>query len=131
MVQVLIADDHRIVRKGLRRLLESHDWINVVGEAEDGEQTLELTGKLQPDVLLLDIAMPRLDGIAVLQRLQEKVNRPAVVVLSMSDSPELKKKAAWAGADVFLTKGGTVEELLRKIKEVADQNRASSQEPNG
>lgn len=127
MVRVLIADDHQFVRKGLSRLLESHEWIKVVAEAKDGEQTLELAGELQPDVLILDIAMPRIDGIEVLKRLQAWRRRPAVVVLSMSNSVELKQEAVWAGADVFLTKGGAVKELLHSIREAAGKNHATAQ----
>ncbi|HSM58821.1 MAG TPA: response regulator transcription factor [Candidatus Sulfomarinibacteraceae bacterium] len=126
MVRVLIADDHHFVRKGLRRLLDSRQCIEVVGEAKDGEETLQLAGVLKPDVLILDIAMPRMSGIDVLKRLREWVHRPAVIVLSMSNSAELKQEAAWAGADVFLTKGGAVEELLRSIKEVAGESRLSA-----
>ncbi|MFW5942422.1 MAG: response regulator [Chloroflexota bacterium] len=123
MLRVLIADDHRFVRRGLRRLLDSQEWIKVVGEAKDGEQTLELTGELKPDLLILDLSMPRMSGLDVLKRLREWVHRPAVIVLSMSNSADLKQEAAWAGADVFLTKGGAVEELLRTIREVAGKSR--------
>lgn len=123
MLRVLIADDHRFVRRGLRRLLDSQEWIKVVGEAKDGEQTLELTGELKPDLLILDLSMPRMSGLDVLKRLRELVHRPAVIVLSMTNSAELRQEAAWAGADVFLTKGGAVEELLRTIREVAGKSR--------
>src|SRR5229473_2897979 len=84
-IRVVIADDHPIVRDGLKKLLLLEDDIKVVGEASDGRQVLELMQEHEPDVLLLDLRMPNLDGLSVLQSLQQTGRKTRVIVLTASD----------------------------------------------
>src|SRR6202167_5829186 len=85
MVRILIADDHPIVRDGLKKLLLLEDDFDVVGEAGDGREVLERVRELDPDVLLLDLRMPNLDGLATLQALQQTNKRTRVIVLTASE----------------------------------------------
>src|SRR5215475_6519089 len=80
-IRIVIADDHPIVRDGLKKLLALEDDIKVVGEASDGRQVLELMQELEPDILLLDLRMPNLDGLSVLQSLQQSGRKTKVIVL--------------------------------------------------
>ena len=77
VIRVLVADDHAVVRQGLRTFLELQDDIEVVGEAADGEQALAAVAELEPDVVLMDLVMPRLDGVSAIERLRESRRRPA------------------------------------------------------
>jgi DNA-binding NarL/FixJ family response regulator len=76
-IRVLLVDDHAVVREGLRAFLELQDGIVVVGEAADGEEAVETAGRLRPDVILMDLVMPRLDGVGAMLRLREEVPRAA------------------------------------------------------
>ena len=84
-IRVLISDDHPLVREGLRRLLSLESDLEIVGEAADGESTVALVEKLDPDVVLLDLRMPGLDGFGALQRIQKLSKRPKVIVLTASE----------------------------------------------
>ena len=114
MIRVLIADDHHLVRAGTRALLEKSSEIEVVGEAQDGLTALEMTEKLKPDVLVMDIAMPRLNGIQALERIGVSA-RTQVVVLSMYSNEILVRRALQNGAKGYLLKESVSEELLLAI----------------
>lgn len=101
--RVLLVDDHRLVREGLRRTL-GDAGIEVVGEAQDGEQALELAVELQPDVVLMDITMPSMDGVTVTRRLRSRAPETRVVMLTMHDDEELLQQAMAAGAVGYLLK---------------------------
>lgn len=116
MINVIIADDHNLVREGIRALLEKAEDIAVVGEAENGEQALELVQAQQPDVLVMDIAMPGMNGIQVLEKLRE-LNLPTqVVILSMYADEIFVRQALQNGAKGYLLKGSFKEELLLTIR---------------
>ena len=93
MIKVIIADDHNLVRGGIRSLLESYSEIQVLGEADNGLTAVEMTQKLKPDVLILDINMPRLDGVEVASRIQEANLHTQVLVLSMYSDESLVLRA--------------------------------------
>src|SRR6476661_92007 len=101
LLRVLLADDHSIVRRGLRSLLEDAG-VSVVGEAADGLEAVRLCEEHHPDVLILDIAMPKLNGIEVAARAQKLVNRPAVIILSMHADESYIIRALAAGARGYL-----------------------------
>lgn len=118
-MRVLIADDHAIVRRGLRSLLESDPIIAVVGEAADGLEALHLVEQRRPDILILDIGMPRLNGIEVTARVH-KLQAPArVVILSMHADESYLLRALDAGASAYLLKDATDEDLLPAVRAVA------------
>ena len=117
MIRVLIADDHAVVRQGLRAFLELQEGIEVVGEAADGEQALDAIERLAPDVVLMDLVMPRLDGLAAIERLRERAAAPRVIVLT-SFGDERVLPAIRAGAAGYLLKDVQPPELVRAIRSV-------------
>lgn len=118
-MRLLLADDHAIVRRGLKSLLESEGNLEVVAEAGDGLEALRLAGEHQPDLLILDIAMPKLNGIEVAARAQKLDPSPAVIILSMHADESYILRALNAGARAYLLKDATDEDLLPAVKAVA------------
>jgi DNA-binding NarL/FixJ family response regulator len=116
---VVIADDQAVVRAGLRMILEAHDGIQVVGEASDGEQALDLVRLLDPDVVLMDIRMPVLDGIAATRRMSEQGARARVLMLTTYGLDEYVYDALHAGASGFLLKTDDPERLVDGVRVVA------------
>lgn len=122
MIRLLLADDHTIMRDGLKLLLDTQADIQVVGEASDGVEALELARKLKPDVALLDVAMPRMNGIDVTRMLRDAVPETKVVVLSMFDKELYAHQALSAGAHGYVIKAGASEDLLAAIRSAAAGN---------
>jgi two-component system, NarL family, response regulator NreC len=116
VIRVAVADDHHLVREGIRALLEKAGDIEVVGEAVDGADAVELVQSVVPDVLLIDIAMPRLNGIQALEQLRARGATTKVVVLSMYSDETLVRQALQKGARGFLLKGSVSEEMLLAIR---------------
>lgn len=117
-VRVVLADDHTLVRAGIRSLLESIDGVQVVGESGDGRETLELIAKHRPDVALLDIAMPGLNGIEVAKRTARESPRTKIVILSMHADATYLNQALRAGVSGYLLKGAAVAELPLALQAV-------------
>jgi len=118
-IRVVLADDQALVRAGFRLILEAQDDIDVVGEAADGAEAVELAAAARPDVVLMDIRMPRMDGIAATAELQRLPEPPRVLVLTTFDLDEYVFDALRAGAAGFLLKDVTREELVRAVRIVA------------
>ena len=116
MIRVLIADDHAVVRQGLRTFLDLQEDIEVVGEAADGEEAVAAAAQQAPDVILLDLVMPRLDGIGALRRLRETVPAARVIVLTSFGEDERLFTALRAGASGYLLKDVEPAELVRSIR---------------
>jgi DNA-binding NarL/FixJ family response regulator len=120
VIRVLLADDHATMRHGLRGILGAQDDISVVGEAEDGWAAVEEAGRLHPDVVVMDIRMPRLDGIEATKRLVAKdPDRPRVLVLTTFDLDEYVYEAIRAGASGFIVKDTPPERLADAVRTVA------------
>lgn len=115
MIRVLIADDHAIVRDGLRMILETHGQIEVVGESSDGLDTVKLVKSLRPDVVLMDISMPNLNGIEATTRIISQFPEIKIVILSMHSSPEDIFRALKAGAIGYLLKESAGKEVVDAI----------------
>jgi len=120
VIRVLIADDHAVVRQGLRTYLELQADIDVVAEAADGDAAVTEAARLAPDVVLLDLAMPRLDGVAALRLLRERAPAARVIVLTSFGEDERLFDALRAGAAGFLLKDTEPGELLRAIRSAHD-----------
>jgi NarL family two-component system response regulator LiaR len=118
VIRVLIADDHAVVRRGLRTFLELQEEIEVVGEAGDGEQALTEAERLDPDVILLDLVMPHVDGIAALHGLRERSPRSRVIVLTTFLDDDKLLPAVRAGAAGYLLKDVEPKELVGAIRTV-------------
>ena len=119
MLRILLADDHKILREGIRRGLEGAGE-TVVGEASNGEEAVELARTTQPDVVLMDLSMPVVDGIAATKRITDEMPETKVVVLTMHDDASRTRAAIAAGAVGYLTKGTSFTEVLETIRAVAN-----------
>lgn len=117
--RLLIADDHDAFRAGLRALLETASDLVVVGEASSGEAAVEAASRLQPDVVLMDMNMPGIDGVEATRRIVDRLPHVAVLVLTMHDDDESVFAAIRAGARGYLLKGAQRAELLRAVRAVA------------
>ena len=118
-VRLVIADDHHLVRSGLRGMLDVHDDLEVVGEAADGAAVLNVAAELRPDVVVMDIRMPRLDGIEATRRLRQREGSPHVLVLTTFDLDEYVYEALRAGAGGFMLKDAPPSQLAEAVRTVA------------
>jgi two-component system nitrate/nitrite response regulator NarL len=118
-IRIVIADDHPIFRDGLKKLLSLEADFQVIGEAQTGQQTVELVETLHPDVLLLDLKMPGMDGIAALQRLQDKIKDTRVILLTASDQEQEVVQAVRLGTAGVVRKQHTTDLLIKSIRKVA------------
>ena len=116
MINVLIAEDHHLVRQGIRALLEKAEDIKVVGEAKDGQEAVEQAEQLSPDVIVMDLAMPRLNGNQATERIRTLHLPSQVVILSMYSDDVLVKQALRSGVKGYLLKQSVTEELLLAVR---------------
>jgi two-component system response regulator NreC len=120
---ILLADDHQIVRQGLRALLKAESGLVVAGEAANGVETLRLMDQLLPDVLVLDLMMPNLDGFQVIRQVTRKHPQTRIVVLSMHANEAYVQEAIQAGAYAYVLKESSADELVQAIRAVLEGNR--------
>jgi len=120
-VKVLLVDDHAVVRMGFKMLLESAADIEVVAEAENGEQAIKMYVEHQPDVVVMDITMPGIGGIEAIDRIMAKDNTARILVLSAHEDSVHPKRVLNAGAMGYLTKRSAAEELIKAIRTVASR----------
>ena len=118
-IRVLIVDDHAVVREGLRTFLELQDGIEVAGEAVDGEDALSESERLNPDVVLMDLVMPNLDGVGAMRELRQRIPEARVIVLTSFLEDERLLPAIRAGAAGYLLKNVQPQELARAIRTAA------------
>jgi len=118
-IKILLADDHTIVRQGLKLILSAHSDLQVVGEAANGREAIELAAKLKPDIVLMDVAMPELNGIEATRRMVEANGRLRVLVLSMHKEAVYVREILRAGARGYILKDAIDTELLNAVRSVA------------
>ncbi len=121
-IRVAIADDHSLVRQGLRRYLETADGIVVVGEAANGQELIDLVGDLQPQVALVDIRMPEMDGLQAARQLRDEYPGVGVIMLSAYDDRQFVVEAVRSGARGYVLKARDAEHLIQTVRLVADGN---------
>lgn len=117
-IRVILADDHKIMRNGLRALLEKHQDIEIVGEASDGRTAVDLAFELSPDVILMDVSMPDMNGIEATRRIIEKSPKVKIVALSMHSDKKFIAEMLNAGASGYLLKDCAAQELIHAIHTV-------------
>jgi NarL family two-component system response regulator LiaR len=117
-IKVLIADDHEVVRQGTRKLLEEEPDLEVVGEAADGEEAIKLTGKFRPDVVLMDVSMPKVDGIEATKQIKALYPSTNILILSAYDDDQFIFSLLEAGAAGYLLKSVRGRELVDAIRAV-------------
>ncbi|MCA1988484.1 MAG: response regulator transcription factor [Desulfarculus sp.] len=128
MIRVLLADDHSIVRAGLRRLIEDAGDMEVVMEADDGRQAIAEALRLRPDVVVVDLSMPGLDGLEVISRLHEQMPDLPLLVLTMHEEEQYVVRSLAAGARGYITKRSAPEQLVGAIRKVQAGGRYLSEE---
>lgn len=115
-IRVLLADDHQILREGLASLLADEPDMEVVGEAGDGQEAIELARSTAPDVILMDVTMPGVDGIQATRQITSEISNVRVIGLSMHEEEDMAKAMRAAGASAYLSKGGPSEALIAAIR---------------
>jgi len=118
MINIILADDHQVVRKGLKALLASEPEFSVIGEANDGLEALQLAERVQPDVLVLDLMMAGINGLEVTRQLSKKFPKIAIVILSMHSNEAYVQESLRSGAKAYILKESPPEELIHAVKEV-------------
>jgi len=118
-IKILMADDHPVVRAGIRGMLETQDEFQVVAEAENGREAFEQIGKLKPDVVLMDLRMPEMDGVEAIGKIKEKYPNINILVLTTYDTDADIVRAVEAGATGYLLKDAPREELFRAVRGTA------------
>ncbi|MGC1449984.1 MAG: response regulator transcription factor [Candidatus Sulfotelmatobacter sp.] len=121
MLRILIADDHEVARRGIRALLESHPGWEVCGEAKDGRETVELASKVKPDLILLDIGMPNLNGLEAARQILAVSPGAAILILTMHDTDQVVREVLRAGARGFLLKSDAGRELVAAVEALQQQ----------
>jgi DNA-binding NarL/FixJ family response regulator len=122
-VRILIADDHELVRRGLRSLLGSRPGWEICGEARDGVEAIEMAKRLRPDLILLDITMPRLNGLEAARVIHREVPRTQILILSQHDKDDMSANAFEAGARGYVSKSDVAHKLFSSMEAVLDVNR--------
>ena len=116
--RILIVEDHTILREGLRSLLSSHPDLEVAGEAENGLEAVRSAEKLLPNLILMDLSMPRMGGIDAIREIKKRLPKSKILVLTVNDSEEYILAALKAGADGYILKDSNHAELLQAIRNI-------------
>lgn len=130
-IRLVLADDHAVVRSGTRELLEQQPDLKIVGEASDGEEAVRLAGELQPDVVVMDVRMPKMTGVEATKKIKATYPTMRVLVLTAHDDDEYVFALLQAGANGYLLKTAEIEELVRAIRTVAAGQSALAPEVTG
>jgi two-component system, NarL family, response regulator NreC len=123
MIEIILADDHQVVRKGLKALLDAEDDMEIIGEAGDGLETIKMVEEMSPDVLVLDLMMSGINGLEVTRQLNKKNLGTSIVILSMHSNEAYVLEALRSGAKAYVLKESSPDELVRAIREVQEGRR--------
>jgi DNA-binding NarL/FixJ family response regulator len=118
-VRILVVDDHPVVRHGLRTLLSSRPEWQVIDEAADGIEAVDKANSLKPDVILLDVSMPRMDGLEACRRIRESVPESEILMVTQHDSPQMLREAITAGARGYVVKSNVARDLPAAVEAVS------------
>ena len=118
-IRILLVDDHPIVRQGLKTLLEGHSGWEVIGEASDGAEAVEKAKDLNPDVMVLDVTMPRMNGLEACRMIRQKAPELEVLFVTQHDSPQMMREALDAGARGYVVKSHAARDLLEAVEAVS------------
>jgi two-component system, NarL family, response regulator NreC len=125
--RILIVDDHPALREGLRSVLYIHPNFNIVGEAADGMEALNSVEKLRPDLILMDLSMPRMDGVTATREIKKKWPKTKILAFTNHNAPEYLTAVLKAGADGYLSKDSSRTELIQCIEDILDGKRRVQQ----
>jgi DNA-binding NarL/FixJ family response regulator len=118
MIRILLVDDHKVVRTGVKSVLSNFKSFEVCGEARDGQEALEKTLQLKPDLVLMDISMPKVNGLEATKLIRQMRPITKIIILSMHDSPQIANEAKLSGADAYLTKSSLSGQLESVITDI-------------
>ncbi len=128
-VRILVADDHPVVRHGLRTLLGSRPEWEIIDEAEDGIQAVERAERLKPDVVVLDVSMPKMDGLEACRRIRKRLPKSEVLIVTQHDSAQMMREALSAGARGYVVKSDAARDLLAAVEAVSQHRFFSLRKP--
>jgi DNA-binding NarL/FixJ family response regulator len=118
-VRILVVDDHPVVRHGLRTLLRARPEWEIVDEAEDGIEAVEKADRLKPDIVVLDVSMPKMDGLEACRRIRKNVPKAEVLIVTQHDSPQMMREALGAGARGYVVKANMARDLPAAVEAVS------------
>jgi DNA-binding NarL/FixJ family response regulator len=126
-VRILVVDDHPVVRHGVRTLLGSRSEWEIVDEAEDGIEAVEKADRLKPDVIVLDVSMPRMDGLEACRRIRKSVPKSEILIVTQHDSPQMMREALGAGARGYVVKANMARDLPAAVDAVSQHRLFTAQ----